>query len=82
MLVSELSILQTYKMHCTNETSIIKTFVYSFVINNSRYVLKVAGSVKKVGLYSSKIIQKTNMAYLELYTHMNWHRNSHRLAHT
>ena len=37
--------------------------------------------VKKEGLYSFQIIQKTHMAYLELYTHMNWYRNYHRLAH-
>ena len=52
------------------------------MIHNPRDLLKMTDRVSKKGLYSSKIIQKTNMAYLELYTYMNWHRNSHRLAHT
>jgi hypothetical protein len=49
---------------------------------NARDLLKMIDGVSKKGLYSSKIIQKTDVAYLELYTYMNWHRNSHRLAHT
>jgi len=52
------------------------------VINTARDLLKMTERVKKEGLYRSKIIQKTHMAYLELYAHMNWHRNSHRLAQT
>jgi hypothetical protein len=52
------------------------------VIYNLKDLLKMIDRVSKKGLYSSKIIQKANMAYLELYTYINWHRNSHRLAHT
>jgi len=52
------------------------------VIHNPRDLSEMTDRVRKKGLYSSKIIQKTNMAYLETYTYINWHRNSHTLAHT
>jgi hypothetical protein len=52
------------------------------MIRNPRDLLKMIDRVSKKGLYSSKIIQKTNVVYLELYTYMNWQRNSHRLVHT
>jgi len=52
------------------------------MIRNPTDLLKMVDRVSKKGLHRPKIIQKTNVAYLELYTYMNWHRNSHRLAHT
>jgi hypothetical protein len=52
------------------------------VINNPRDLSKMTERVKKGGIYRSKTIQNTNITYLDIYTHMNWHRNSHRLAHT
>jgi hypothetical protein len=69
-------------MHCTNARTLNKTALYLFVIHNPRDLLKMIDRESKKGPDSSKIIQKTNMAYLELYTYMNWHRNSHSLAHT
>jgi hypothetical protein len=55
------------------------------VINNPRDLLKMTDRVrgeKKGTLQLQNYSENKYGIFRTLYTHMNWHRNSHRLAHT